>query len=137
MTEFDTPDLHKFLEDMFESMYAAKGVGLAAPQIGISRKIAVIDCSNGEDPAEKIVLINPRILRSEGKQEGEEGCLSIPGFREQVRRGKRVTVQRAERQRRELSRRPAKTCWRAPSCTKPIISTASSTSATSARSNAT
>jgi len=93
VTEFDTPDLHKFLEDMFESMYAAKGVGLAAPQIGVSRKIAVIDCSNGEDPAQKIVLINPKIVRIEGKQEGEEGCLSIPGFREQVRRGKRVTVQ--------------------------------------------
>src|SRR5436305_11800631 len=92
VTEFDTPELHKFLEDMFESMYAAKGVGLAAPQIGVSRKIAVIDCSNGERPEEKIVLINPKILHVEGKQVGEEGCLSIPGFREQVRRGKRVTV---------------------------------------------
>src|SRR5258705_1788649 len=92
VTEFDTPELHKFLEDMFESMYVAKGVGLAAPQIGVSKKIAVIDCSNGENPAEKIVLINPKILHVEGKQEGEEGCLSIPGFREQVRRGKRVTV---------------------------------------------
>src|SRR6476659_4259842 len=92
VTDFDTPDLHKFLEDMFESMYVAKGVGLAAPQIGVSKKIAVIDCSNGENPAEKIVLINPKILHVEGKQEGEEGCLSIPGFREQVRRGKRVTV---------------------------------------------
>jgi len=90
--EFDTPELNKFLEDMFESMYAAKGVGLAAPQIGVSRKIAVIDCSNGENPAEKIVLINPVILRIEGRQEGEEGCLSIPGFREQVKRAKRVTV---------------------------------------------
>jgi peptide deformylase len=92
VTEFDTLELHKFLEDMFESMYAAKGVGLAAPQIGISRKIAVIDISNAENPADKLVLINPRILRVEGKQEGEEGCLSIPGFREQVKRGKRVTV---------------------------------------------
>lgn len=92
VTDFDTPELNKFLEDMFESMYAAKGVGLAAPQIGISRKIAVIDISNAENPAEKLVLINPTILRVEGKQEGEEGCLSIPGFREQVRRGKRVTV---------------------------------------------
>jgi peptide deformylase len=92
VTEFDTPDLHKFLADMFESMYAAKGVGLAAPQIGVSKKIAVIDCSNGENPAEKLVLINPKILHVEGKQVGEEGCLSIPGFREQVRRGKRVTV---------------------------------------------
>ena len=90
--EFDTPDLHKFLADMFESMYAAKGVGLAAPQIGVSKKIAVIDCSNGENPAEKIVIINPKIVSVEGKQVGEEGCLSIPGFREQVRRGKRVTV---------------------------------------------
>jgi peptide deformylase len=77
---------------MFESMYAAKGVGLAAPQIGISRKIAVIDVSNGERPEEKLVLINPTIVKIEGKQEGEEGCLSIPGFREQVKRGKRVTV---------------------------------------------
>lgn len=92
VTEFDTPELHKFVDDMFESMYAAKGVGLAAPQIGISRKIAVIDCSNGENPADKLVLINPRIVKSEGKQEGEEGCLSIPGFREQVRRGRRVTA---------------------------------------------
>jgi peptide deformylase len=92
VTEFDTPELHKFLDDMFESMYAAKGVGLAAPQIGISKKIAVIDTSNGERPEEKLVLINPKIVRVEGKQVGEEGCLSIPGFREQVRRGKRVTV---------------------------------------------
>jgi peptide deformylase len=92
VNDFDTPELHKFLDDMFESMYAAKGVGLAAPQIGVSKKIAVIDCSNGENPAEKIVIINPKIMAIEGKQTGEEGCLSIPGFREQVRRGKRVTV---------------------------------------------
>jgi peptide deformylase len=92
VTEFDTPELHKLLEDMWESMYAAKGVGLAAPQIGISKKIAVIDCSNGENAEEKLVLINPRITKVEGKQVGEEGCLSIPTFREQVRRGKRVTV---------------------------------------------
>ena len=92
VTEFDTPELNKLLEDMFESMYAAKGVGLAAPQIGISRKIAVIDCSNGERPDEKLVVINPKIVKVEGRQDGEEGCLSIPGFREQVRRGKRVTI---------------------------------------------
>ena len=92
VTDFDTPELHTFLEDMFDSMYAAKGVGLAAPQIGFSRKIAVIDISNAENPADKLVLINPRILRVEGKQEGEEGCVSIPGSREQVKRGKRATV---------------------------------------------
>ena len=92
VTEFDTPELHKFLDDMFESMYAAKGVGLAAPQIGFSRKIAVIDTSNGENPDEKLVLINPQIVKVEGKQVGEEGCLSIPGFREQVRRARCVTI---------------------------------------------
>jgi peptide deformylase len=92
VTEFDTPELHKFIEDMFESMYAAKGVGLAATQIGVSKKIAVIDISNGEKPQEKLVIINPKIVKVEGRQTGEEGCLSIPGFREQVRRGKRVTI---------------------------------------------
>src|SRR3954469_8134695 len=92
VNEFDTPEMNKFLEDMFESMYAAKGVGLAAPQIGFSRRIAVIDVSVAEDPAQKIVLINPEIIKVEGKQKGEEGCLSIPGFREEVARPKRVTV---------------------------------------------
>jgi peptide deformylase len=92
VTEFDTPELYKFLDDMFESMYAAKGVGLAAPQIGVGRKIAVIDTSNNENPDARLILINPSVLRVEGKQQGEEGCLSIPGFREQVRRGRRVTI---------------------------------------------
>jgi peptide deformylase len=90
--EFDSPELTKFLDDMFESMYAAKGVGLAAPQIGVGRRIAVIDTSNGEDPAARLVLINPEIIGRDGTQVGEEGCLSIPGFREQVTRPKRVTV---------------------------------------------
>jgi peptide deformylase len=92
IADFDTPELDKLIADMFESMYAAKGVGLAAPQIGIGKKISVIDCSNGERPEDKLVLVNPKILKIEGKQVGEEGCLSIPGFREQVRRGKRVTA---------------------------------------------
>src|SRR5260370_42400558 len=101
VTQFDTPELRKLIADMFESMYAAKGVGLAAPHIGISRKIAVIDPSVGENPEDKLVLINPKILKSEGKQTGEEGCLSIPGFREQVSRGKRTTV-RAQNVKGEL-----------------------------------
>jgi len=92
VTEFDTAELHKLIDDMFESMYAAKGVGLAAPQIGVSRRIAVIDTSLGENPDDMLVLINPEIVRVEGKQVGEEGCLSIPGFREEVKRAKRVTV---------------------------------------------
>jgi peptide deformylase len=92
ITEFDTPELHKLVEDMFETMYAAKGVGLAAPQIGISRRITVVDTSGGEGPPQKLVLINPEIVRREGKQVTEEGCLSVPGFREPVRRGAKVTV---------------------------------------------
>ncbi len=92
ITEFDTPELHKLVEDMFESMYAARGVGLAAPQIGIGKRIAVIDITTGEDPAQKIVLINPEIVGTEGAQAGEEGCLSLPTFRETVTRPKKVTV---------------------------------------------
>jgi peptide deformylase len=90
--EFDTPDLHQLVADMFESMYAAKGVGLAAPQIGVSKRVSVIDLSVGEDSAQKLVLINPEIIGREGTQSGEEGCLSLPGFREQVTRPMKVTV---------------------------------------------
>jgi peptide deformylase len=92
VTEFDTPELNQLVDDMFESMYAARGVGLAAPQIGIGRRVAVIDTSAGEDPPRKLVLINPEILRKEGTQTIEEGCLSIPGFRENVRRSNKVTI---------------------------------------------
>jgi len=92
ITEFDTPELHKLIEDMFESMYAAKGVGLAAPQIGVGKRLAVIDITTGEDPAQKIVLINPQIVKTEGSQKSEEGCLSLPTFREQVVRPLKVTV---------------------------------------------
>ncbi len=90
--DFDTPDLHRLIEDMFESMYAARGVGLAAPQIGIGKRIAVIDITTGEDPTQKIVLINPVIVKEEGSQTGEEGCLSLPGFREPVTRAQKVTI---------------------------------------------
>src|SRR4029077_10259310 len=92
VTEFDTPELHKLVDEMYEAMYAAKGGGSAAPQIGISRRIAVIDLSVGEDPLQKIVLINPEVIHKESFQTEEEGCLSIPGFREQVRRPKKVLV---------------------------------------------
>ncbi len=91
--DFDTPELHTLIDAMFESMYAAKGVGLAAPQIGIAKKIAVVDLSVGEDPAQKMVLINHRITGRTGAQTSEEGCLSLPGFREQVTRPEQVTVQ--------------------------------------------
>ena len=85
-------DLRKLADDMFESMYAAHGVGLAAPQIGISKRIVVIDVSFKEDPEAKMVLINPEIIETEGRQRGSEGCLSLPDFREDVTRPNRVTV---------------------------------------------
>ncbi len=92
ISEFGTAELLKLVEDMFESMYAAKGVGLAAPQIGVGKRIAVIDISSGEDPAQKLVLINPEIIGTEGAQTGEEGCLSLPTFREPVTRAQKVTI---------------------------------------------
>lgn len=91
VTVFDD-DLRKLVDDMFESMYAAHGVGLAAPQIGISRRVAVVDVTFKEDPDAKLVLINPEIIHTEGKQTQNEGCLSIPEFRESVTRPKKVTV---------------------------------------------
>src|SRR6195256_6675864 len=91
VTVFDE-ELKKLVEDMFESMYAARGVGLAAPQIGISRRIAVVDVTFKEDPKAKLVLINPEIIHTEGKHTQSEGCLSIPDFRENVSRPNKVTV---------------------------------------------
>ncbi len=91
VTVFDE-ELKKLIDDMFESMYAAHGVGLAAPQIGISKRIAVIDITFKEDANAKLVLINPEIIRTEGKQTQNEGCLSLPEFREPVSRARRATV---------------------------------------------
>jgi len=85
-------ELAKLCEDMFESMYVAQGVGLAAPQIGLSKKLAVIDVSVGKNPEAKLVLANPEIIHVEGDQREEEGCLSIPGFRGSVLRPAYVTV---------------------------------------------
>jgi len=79
-------DLQKLVDDMFESMYAASGVGLAAPQIGLGQRITVIDVSNGKTPEARIVLANPEIIYADGQQREEEGCLSIPGFRGYVER---------------------------------------------------
>jgi peptide deformylase len=91
VTEFDD-ELRKLVDDMFESMYAAKGIGLAAPQIGLSKRITVIDLSFQKNPEEKIVLINPEIVFREGKQYEEEGCLSLPEIREKVSRAAKVKV---------------------------------------------
>jgi peptide deformylase len=91
ITVFDE-ELKKLVEDMFESMYAAKGVGLAAPQIGIPRRVAVIDVTFKADPNAKLVLINPEIIHKEGRHSQSEGCLSIPEFRENVSRAQVATV---------------------------------------------
>ena len=91
ITEFND-ELRKLADDMFESMYTAHGVGLAAPQIGISKRIAVIDVTFKEDPDAKIVLVNPEIIHIEGKQTSSEGCLSLPEFRENVTRPMKVTA---------------------------------------------
>ena len=85
-------ELRTLVEEMFESMYAAQGIGLAAPQIAISKRIAIVDVSYKKNPAEKIVLINPEIVSSEGRQVEEEGCLSLPEIREKVTRAERVKV---------------------------------------------
>lgn len=87
-----TPELERLVEDMFETALAEEGVGLAAPQIGVNLNLAVIDCSSGEDPTQRLVLINPDIVKEEGLQVGPEGCLSIPGIREVLERPQRVTV---------------------------------------------
>ena len=91
VTEFND-ELKRLVDDMFESMYAAHGVGLAAPQIGISKRIAVIDITFKEDPEAKLVLANPEIIRTEGKHTQNEGCLSVPDFREAVSRPNKVTI---------------------------------------------
>ncbi len=92
VAEFGTDELKQLVENMFETMYANKGVGLAAPQVGVSKRLAVIDPSAGEDPAARLVFVNPELLKLDGKQVGEEGCLSIPGFREDVKRAAKVKV---------------------------------------------
>jgi peptide deformylase len=91
VTEFDDK-LKTLVADMFESMYEAQGVGLAAPQIGISLRLSVIDTTFKEDPEARLVLANPEVIHVEGKQAGHEGCLSLPDFRESLARGQKVTI---------------------------------------------
>jgi peptide deformylase len=85
-------EIARLVEDMVDTMYAAPGIGLAAPQIGVSLRVIVVDLSVGEDPAQLIRLVNPEILGQEGEQRHEEGCLSIPGFGGSPVRPARVTV---------------------------------------------
>jgi peptide deformylase len=86
------PSLPGLVRDLFATMYHAEGVGLAANQVGLAVRVAVIDCSGGKDPAAKVVLINPVILETAGNVEEDEGCLSFAGMRGQARRGERCRV---------------------------------------------
>jgi peptide deformylase len=85
-------NLKTLVSDMFETMYAAPGVGLAAVQVGVSKRLFVMDCSGGKDPDQQIVMINPEIIHVEGEQNGEEGCLSFPGIFTPVERSLRAVV---------------------------------------------
>jgi peptide deformylase len=91
VTVFDA-ELAKLADDMFASMYAAEGIGLAAPQIGLSKRLFIVDTSLGKNQDERLVLINPEIVEREGKQTEEEGCLSLPDIRDKVNRSYRVKL---------------------------------------------
>ena len=92
----------KLIQDMVETMYKAPGVGLAAPQVGVSQRIMVTDTSAGENEDNLLVILNPEIVSTDGEQYEEEGCLSIPGFTEAVRRPKKVVLQGVDIEGREL-----------------------------------
>jgi peptide deformylase len=97
-----TDDVHKLIDDMIETMYAAPGVGLAAPQVGASLRLFVIDISVGRDPSGLMVLINPQFVEREGMQLEEEGCLSVPGFNATVVRPARAVIKALDREGREF-----------------------------------
>ena len=92
VTNFGAAELKQFVEDMFETMYAAQGIGLAAHQVAVSKRITVIDLSNAKEPKKKMVLINPEIIERDGKIYEEEGCLSFPEIREKVVRAAKVKI---------------------------------------------
>lgn len=102
VTEFDQT-LSKLVDDMFETMYGAPGVGLAAPQVGVLKRLFVMDCSSGKDKKQKVVLINPVIETEEGEQVGDEGCLSFPGVFIEVKRPQRVVVRAQDLNGSEIS----------------------------------
>ncbi len=91
VTDF-SGDLKKLVDNLFETMYSAPGVGLAAVQVGVPKRLFVMDCSVGKDPEQRVVMINPEVVNVEGKQDGEEGCLSFPGIYFNVERNLRAIV---------------------------------------------
>lgn len=91
VTEFGA-ELKKLVDDMFETMYSNQGIGLAAPQVAVSKRVTVIDLSQGKDPKQKLVLVNPEVTFRDGRQYEEEGCLSFPDIREKVVRAAKVKI---------------------------------------------
>ena len=100
VSRFDQ-NFHALIDDMIETMYAAPGIGLAAPQVGVPVRVFVADLSVGRDPSQLIVMVNPEFVEREGAQLEEEGCLSLPGFTATVLRAKRATIRALDRQGRE------------------------------------
>jgi peptide deformylase len=96
VTDFG-PELQTLIDDMAETMYAAPGVGLAATQIGESKQLFIIDVSSGEGPSDLRIFINPEFLKTEGKIEWEEGCLSFPGIHSDVTRAEKVKMRAQDR----------------------------------------
>lgn len=101
VTTFDQ-DLQELIDNMIETMYAAPGIGLAAPQVGESKRLAVIDISSGEDKSPLLVLVNPVIMSREGEVEFEEGCLSLPEYTTTVKRAEKVIVKALDRDGKEI-----------------------------------
>jgi peptide deformylase len=97
VTRFDD-ELQRLIDDMIETMYAAPGIGLAAPQVGVGSRVFVVDLSVGRDRAQLITLVNPEFVQREGTQLEEEGCLSVPGFNATVLRPSRVVIQGLDRE---------------------------------------
>ncbi len=93
VSDFDDPSLASLVEDLKQTCWAAPGLGLAAPQIGVNRHVAIVDLSVGKDPSQVVVLVNPRVVDAQGTVRDEEGCLSLPDFVEVVERPERVTVE--------------------------------------------
>src|SRR5512143_2135891 len=93
-----TPEVDRLITDMVETMYAAPGIGLAAPQVGVALRIFVIDLSIGRDPTGLITMINPEFVERDGMQLEEEGCLSVPGFEATVVRPQRAVVKGLDRE---------------------------------------
>jgi peptide deformylase len=100
VSRFDQ-NLESLIADMVETMYAAPGIGLAAPQVGVALRVFVVDLSVGRDPTQLIVMINPEFVEREGTQLEEEGCLSLPGFNATVLRPARAVVRGLDREGRE------------------------------------